>query len=182
MLSIMGLVLLTTEDGTEMGTAEREVAHATPGMLHRAFSVFVFRRGRQELLIQQRSKDKALFPLIWANTCCSHLREGEVLPDVAQARLHQELGFTCPLKAGPSFVYRADDPAGRGTEYEYDTILTGNIQGNPPLKPDPMEVATAKWIATEELAKDMHTHPLLYAPWFHLALPMAMRWTGRLQH
>ncbi|MDD5103259.1 MAG: isopentenyl-diphosphate Delta-isomerase [Candidatus Peribacteraceae bacterium] len=178
MLEPMSFVLLTTEDGTPMGTAERQAAHATPGMLHRAFSAFVFRKGRQELLIQQRSKDKSLFPLLWANTCCSHLREGEMLPDAAQLRLHEELGFTCPLKEGPSFVYRADDPEGRGTEYEYDTILIGSIQGDPPLRPDPAEVNAVKWITTEELTKDMHSHPLLYAPWFHLALPMVMRCTN----
>ncbi|MFH1444322.1 MAG: isopentenyl-diphosphate Delta-isomerase [Candidatus Peregrinibacteria bacterium] len=171
----MSSVLLATEDGTIMGTADRAEAHASPGMLHRAFSVFVFRRGRQELLIQQRSKDKALFPLIWANTCCSHLREDEVLPDAAQLRLHQELGFTCPLTEGPSFVYRADDPEARGTEYEYDTILIGSIQGDPPLKADPAEVNVAKWITTEELTKDMHTDPTKYAPWFHLAFAMIMR-------
>lgn len=171
----MSKVLLVTEDGAPMGTAERAEAHASPGMLHRAFSVFVFRKGRQELLIQQRSSDKALFPLLWANTCCSHLREDEILPDAAQLRLHQELGFTCPLKEGPSFVYRADDPAGKGTEYEYDTILTGSVTGNPPLKPAAGEVEATKWISTEELTRDMHLHPLLYAPWFHLALPMIMR-------
>lgn len=175
MLTGMSLVLLSAEDGTIMGTADRSAAHASPGMLHRAFSVFVFRKGRAEMLIQQRSKEKTLFPLLWANTCCSHLREGEMLPDAAQTRLHQELGFTCPLKEGPSFVYRADDPEGRGTEYEYDTILTGTIAGDPPLKPDPAEVNAVKWISTEELTKDMHLHPLEYAPWFHLALPMIMR-------
>lgn len=175
MLAPMASVLLVTEDGTPMGTAEREVAHTAPGMLHRAFSVFVFRRGRQELLIQQRSKEKTLFPLLWANTCCSHLKEDEVLPDAAQLRLHEELGFTCPLKEGPSFVYRADDPNGRGTEYEYDTILAGFVEGNPPLKPEPSEVNAVKWITTEELTKDMHSNPILYAPWFHLAFPMIMR-------
>lgn len=175
MLGPMTKVLLVTEDGMPMGTADRAAAHTSPGQLHRAFSVFVFRHGKQELLIQQRSKDKALFPLLWANTCCSHLQESEVLPDAAQLRLHQELGFTCPLKQGPSFVYRADDPEGRGTEYEYDTILTGTVTGDPPLHPDPSEVNAAKWISTDELTKDMHLHPLLYAPWFHLALPMIMR-------
>jgi len=174
-LKAMNRVLLVTEDGTPMDSAERAEAHRSPGQLHRAFSVFVFRKGRQELLIQQRSKDKALFPLLWANTCCSHLREGEVFPDAAQMRLYEELGFTCPLKEGPSFVYRADDPEGRGTEYEYDTILTGTVEGNPPLKPAPGEVEATKWIATEELTKDMHLNPLKYAPWFHLALPMVMR-------
>lgn len=171
----MNRVLLVTEDGMPMGTEDRQRAHASPGMLHRAFSVFVFRSGRKELLIQQRSSAKSLFPLLWANTCCSHLREGEILPDAAQLRLHQELGFTCPLKTGPSFVYRADDLEGRGTEYEYDTILTGTVTGDPPLHPDPAEVNAVKWIATEELVKDMHTHPTLYAPWFHLAFPMVMR-------
>ncbi len=179
MLKAMNRVLLVTEDGTPMGTADRKAAHTSHGQLHRAFSVFVFRRGRQELLIQQRSKDKSLFPLLWANTCCSHLREDEMLPDAAQARLHQELGFTCPLTEESSFVYRADDPNGRGTEYEYDTILLGSIQGNPPLKRDPLEVAATKWIETEELTKDMHSRPLLYAPWFHLALPMVMRISSR---
>ncbi|OIO54685.1 isopentenyl-diphosphate delta-isomerase [Candidatus Peregrinibacteria bacterium CG1_02_54_53] len=171
----MSFVLLCTEDGVITGTSDRAEAHASPGMLHRAFSVFVFRKGRQELLIQQRSKEKTLFPLIWANTCCSHLQEEEVLPDAAQLRLHQELGFTCPLTEGPSFVYRADDPGGRGTEYEYDTILTGSVTGNPPLKADPAEVNEAKWITTEELTKDMHTEPAKYAPWFHLAFAMIMR-------
>jgi isopentenyl-diphosphate delta-isomerase len=171
----MASVLLVTEDGIAMGTAEWEVAHASPGMLHRAFSVFVFRRGRRELLIQQRSNRKVLFPLLWANTCCSHLREGERLPDAAQLRLHDELGFTCPLLWGPSFVYRAEDPSGKGTEYEYDTILVGSIQGNPPLKPDSAEVNATRWADTEELTVDMHRNPKLYAPWFHLAFPMVMR-------
>lgn len=41
------------------------------GMLHRAFSVFLFdRQGR--LLLQQRADDKITFPSYWTNTCCSH--------------------------------------------------------------------------------------------------------------
>lgn len=175
MLPAMSVVLLCDVNGAVTSTSERSDAHASPGQLHRAFSVFVFRKGKNELLIQQRSDKKMLFPLFWANTCCSHLREGEVLPDAAQMRLYEELGFTCPLVVGPSFVYRADDPTGRGTEYEYDTILMGTVTGTPPLKLDPSEVAAAKWISTEELTKDMHMHPLLYAPWFHLAFPMVMR-------
>jgi isopentenyl-diphosphate delta-isomerase len=41
------------------------------GLLHRAFSLFLFdKQGR--LLLQQRSPEKITFPLYWANTCCSH--------------------------------------------------------------------------------------------------------------
>lgn len=41
------------------------------GMLHRAFSVFLFNT-RGELLLQQRSDSKITFPAYWTNTCCSH--------------------------------------------------------------------------------------------------------------
>merc|ERR1712113_542166 len=38
---------------------------------HRAFSVFLFNKDNR-LLLQQRSKKKITFPLVWTNTCCSH--------------------------------------------------------------------------------------------------------------
>lgn len=41
------------------------------GMLHRAFSVFLF-NSKGELLLQQRSDEKITFPSTWTNTCCSH--------------------------------------------------------------------------------------------------------------
>ena len=41
------------------------------GLLHRAFSVFLF-NGKNELLLQQRAKSKITFPGVWTNSCCSH--------------------------------------------------------------------------------------------------------------
>lgn len=41
------------------------------GMLHRAFSVFLFNT-KGELLLQQRADAKITFPGYWTNTCCSH--------------------------------------------------------------------------------------------------------------
>jgi len=41
------------------------------GLLHRAFSVFLF-NSKGELLLQQRAQEKITFPLYWTNTCCSH--------------------------------------------------------------------------------------------------------------
>jgi isopentenyl-diphosphate Delta-isomerase len=41
------------------------------GLLHRAFSVFVF-NSKSELLLQQRATEKITFPDMWTNTCCSH--------------------------------------------------------------------------------------------------------------
>lgn len=41
------------------------------GLLHRAFSVFLF-NDKNELLLQQRASEKITFPDLWTNTCCSH--------------------------------------------------------------------------------------------------------------
>lgn len=41
------------------------------GLLHRAFSVFLF-NSKNELLLQRRASEKITFPDMWTNTCCSH--------------------------------------------------------------------------------------------------------------
>lgn len=41
------------------------------GLLHRAFSVFLFDSSNR-LLLQQRASEKITFPDMWTNTCCSH--------------------------------------------------------------------------------------------------------------
>src|SRR5437868_1980666 len=41
------------------------------GLLHRAFSVFLFDSNKR-LLLQQRASEKITFPDMWTNTCCSH--------------------------------------------------------------------------------------------------------------
>ena len=41
------------------------------GLLHRAFSVFLF-DSKNRLLLQQRASEKITFPDMWTNTCCSH--------------------------------------------------------------------------------------------------------------
>ena len=42
------------------------------GLLHRAFSAFIFRPSDAKLLLQQRASEKITFPDMWTNTCCSH--------------------------------------------------------------------------------------------------------------
>ncbi len=72
------------------------------GMLHRAFSVFLFTPDGK-LILQQRSAAKITFPLIWANTCCSHplfdlpgetiLADGLGVRNAARRKLEHELGI-----------------------------------------------------------------------------------------
>ncbi len=166
-------VTLVNKQGDAIGTSEIIAAHTGEGKLHRAFSVYLFRHDGQEILIQQRSAVKMLWPLIWANTCCSHPLENEEPIVAGMRRLQEELGIACPLIVGPTFVYRALDPADRGVEHEHVTILTGDYDGE--VQPNPEEVAAWKWIGVEELKKDMQTHPDLYAPWFHRGLHLLLK-------
>ena len=74
------------------------------GLLHRAFSVFLF-DSKNRLLLQQRASEKITFPDMWTNTCCSHPLgvPGETGDDLeaavqgvrraAQRKLDQELGI-----------------------------------------------------------------------------------------
>ena len=75
--------------------------------LHRAFSVFLLKRSSPssdgfELLMQQRSAEKLTFPLLWANSCCSHPIDGlgedgsdvvEGIVKAARRKLYHELGI-----------------------------------------------------------------------------------------
>lgn len=168
----MEYVILTNENGEDLGTIEKIAAHTGEGTLHKAFSVFVFRKNRAELLIQKRADAKMLFGGYWANTCCSHPRPGETLPSAAEARLTKECGFTCPLSIVGSFVYRAPEPRGSGIEHEWDTVLLGDVDENVSAHPDPLEIAEMKWIRLEDLRASMNSEPELYAPWFPLALDL----------
>ena len=75
------------------------------GLLHRAFSAFVFNPSTMKLLLQQRATEKITFPDMWTNTCCSHPLgiPGETGDDLeaavmgvkraAQRKLGHELGI-----------------------------------------------------------------------------------------
>ncbi len=168
-MSELRQVILCDAAGVPLGSQELIAAHTGQGLLHLAFSVYVFSPDRRLLLLQQRSAEKRLWPLVWANTCCSHPHEGEPAVKAGQRRLREEMGLACELQPGPAFVYRAEDPGGRGVEHEYDILLTGVCSDEP--VPNRAEVAAWKWMDIEALERDLRDRPDQYAPWLHLGLP-----------
>lgn len=169
------IVTLTDEAGAPTGEMEIVAAHTNGGTLHRAISVYVFDPTFTSMLLQQRSQKKFLFAGIWANTCCSHPFPGESAKAAGERRLMEEMNFTTILTEGPAFVYTANDPQGKGTEHEYDIILTGTEDPTKPIAPNPEEAADATWVTIANLQTDMKERPSIYAPWFHLGLPLALR-------
>ena len=117
------LLILVDENDNEIGNKSKAECHDGQGILHRAFSLFIF-NAEGKLLLQQRSADKRLWPKYWSNSCCSHPRQGESMDEAIQRRLHQELGMTSTLKFLYKFQYQA--PFGDlGSEHELCWVYIG---------------------------------------------------------
>lgn len=156
-----------------LGVIPREAAHASPGTLHRAFSIYIFRKNSSELLIQKRHPSK-LWGGVWANSCCSHPRDGEDIHEVAPRRLQEELGFSCALTPVGEFVYRAEDPQGKGAEHEHVTVFRGDVDDDVTVTANLDEIAEWKWMNVKELVENMKKRSDEFAPWFHRGLPIAI--------
>ncbi len=156
-------VILVDENDQFLGLMPKMEAHEK-GLLHRAFSVFVYNQSG-ELLLQQRALSKYHTPGLWTNTCCSHQRKGESNIEAGKRRLMEEMGFTTDLKETTSFIYKAPFDNGL-TEHEYDYILVGKFNGEP--KPNPLEVESYKWMKLEQVKEDIDKNPHLYTAWFKI--------------
>ncbi|WP_417887443.1 isopentenyl-diphosphate Delta-isomerase [Zunongwangia sp.] len=156
-------VILVNEKDEQIGLMEKIEAHEK-GLLHRAFSVFVFNK-KGELMLQQRALEKYHTPGLWTNTCCSHQREGETNIEAGKRRLMEEMGFTTELKDTISFIYKAPFDNGL-TEHEFDHILIGYYDEQP--KPNLDEVNNWKWMNLEAVKNDIQENPKLYTEWFKI--------------
>lgn len=164
-------VVLVDELDVPLGSMEKLEAHMK-GLLHRAFSVFIF-NDRDELLIHRRAYDKYHSGGLWTNTCCSHPRPGEQDIEAANRRLKEEMGFECHLQKVTSFIYKAQFENGL-IEHEFDHIWIGKFNGDP--IPDPSEVEEWKYISLDILNEELNKHPEHFTVWFQLAMPKILDW------
>lgn len=160
-------VILVDPLNQEVGRMEKLEAHEK-GVLHRAFSVFLFNAEGQTLL-QQRAASKYHSPLLWTNTVCSHQRAGESNSEAARRRLREELGLDAEnvnLEDVFSFVYKASFDNGL-TEHELDHVLVGRITSYDGGW-DPAEVESVRWATMEEIGSEMDQNPENFTAWFRI--------------
>jgi isopentenyl-diphosphate Delta-isomerase len=160
-------LILVDELDREVGHLDKAACHDGEGVLHRAFSLFVFNPGG-ELLLQRRSSDKRLWPLYWSNSCCSHPRRGETMNEATARRLQEELGMTAELHHLFTFSYQARFGE-LGSEHEMCWVFAG-ISSDPP-RPNPTEIDAIRWIAPAELDRQLAARPRDFTPWFALEWP-----------
>jgi len=159
-------LILVDEHDKPWGKLEKDQVHQL-GLLHRAFSVFIFNT-KGELLLQQRAEGKYHSAGLWTNTCCSHPRFGEDLKEAVARRLEEEMGLTCETKFIFSFIYKSKFENGL-TEHEFDHVYYGVTDDKP--QPNPSEVSHWKYMTLDALEKDISSNPASYTVWLLICLP-----------
>ncbi|KAH0558500.1 isopentenyl-diphosphate delta-isomerase idi1 [Trichoglossum hirsutum] len=178
--------IVLDENDNPIGSASKKVCHLMDnidrGLLHRAFSVFLF-DSENRLLLQQRADEKITFPGMWTNTCCSHPLgiPGETGAEIdaavqgvrraAQRKLNHELGIKpaqVPLEKFDFLTrihYKAPSD-GKWGEHEIDYILF--IKADVSLDVNPNEVKDTRYVNAEELRAMFKNDKLAFTPWFKL--------------
>ena len=164
-------VILVTEKDEAIGVMEKMEVHRK-GLLHRAFSIFIF-DSYGNMLLQQRAAEKYHGGLLWTNACCSHPFPDEAIDDAAARRLAEELGFTTALEEVFSFTYKAEVENGL-IEHEYDHVFVGEYSG--PIKPNADEVKAFAYYTQEEISRLLAEAPQTFTSWFKIAFPQIEGW------
>ncbi len=157
-------LILVDLDDNELGFLNKEKCHDGEGILHRAFSLFVF-NSNGDLLLQKRSEKKRLWPLFWSNTCCSHPRKGESMEIATRRRLKEELNIEASLECIYKFSYQARFGE-LGSENELCSVYLGRTTQDFSANKD--EIADARYVSWQVLQNKLQVTPEAFTPWFKM--------------
>lgn len=158
------LLILVDENDNEIGYESKDKCHQGKGLLHRAFSIFLF-NDKHELLFQKRSDDKLLWGGYWSNTVCSHPRKGETIEIATKRRLNDEMGVDADLKFLFKFQYQAKFKS-IGSEHELCYVYIGKHNG--PYHPNPNEIKDLMFIPFDKIEEELQRNGKFYTPWFKI--------------
>jgi isopentenyl-diphosphate delta-isomerase len=159
------LLICVDDDDAIVGYETKDRCHDGEGILHRAFSVYLFDEGGR-LLLQRRSLEKRLWPGFWSNSCCSHPYRGEDPLPAAERRLGEELGLSASLSRAFMYRYQATFE-GRGAENELCRVFVGSCSGE--IEADPGEVLEWQFLERAKVDEWMRRTPENLTPWFKIA-------------
>jgi isopentenyl-diphosphate Delta-isomerase len=203
------MCIVLDNDDQPIGSASKKACHLmtniNQGLLHRAFSVFLFDPKTKKLLLQQRASEKITFPDMWTNTCCSHplahpaeTGNGDLPSNVegakraGQRKLSHELGIKSSQVPVSNFnfltrIHYLAPSDGTWGEHEIDYILF--IEADVTLDINKNEVRDTRWVSPDDLRqmfKDVESKTgkdsaLKYTPWFRLICEgMLFEWWEKL--
>lgn len=164
-------VILVDEHDNDRGVMDKMEAHQK-GLIHRAFSIFIF-NSKGQMLLQQRAINKYHSGGLWSNSCCSHPYPGEEIKEAAIRRLNEELGFETPLEKIFDFIYQVSFENGL-VENEFDHVFVGRYDGNVEVNSD--EVNDYVFKSMQQIRSELEATPGLYTEWFKISFPKIEVW------
>ncbi|KAI9280668.1 isopentenyl-diphosphate delta-isomerase [Sporodiniella umbellata] len=192
------MCIVIDENDKRIGADSKKTCHLMTnietGLLHRAFSVFLF-DSQNRLLLQQRATEKITFPDMWTNTCCSHplntpselIEEDHLgVRTAAQRKLEHELGIDPSQVPLDKFKYLTRihyvaPSDGQWGEHEIDYILF--MKATVDVNINPNEIRDYKYVTAQEL-QDMFKDPSIpMTPWFKLICnTFLFKWWSQLEN
>jgi len=193
--------IVIDENDKPIGSGSKKTCHQMvnieKGLLHRAFSVFLFDKDNK-MLLQQRASEKITFPDMWTNTCCSHPlgipgETGVTLEEsilgvkrAAQRKLDHELGIPASQVPLDQFqfltrIHYIAPSDGKWGEHEIDYILFIKPTVDITLKSNPNEVQDTRYVSQDDLKTMFSDGSLKFTPWFQLICQsMLFEWWDHL--
>lgn len=155
---MLELIDVINKQGKRIAVMPREDVHKKK-LLHNVVRVMLLKKGK--IYIQQRAKDKDVYPNVWEGSCSGHPRAGEVIGHAAAREAFEELGIRLTWKELFPLpeVFCLDN--------KHPSRISPFIVMNPNHHPKPKaEVKRGKWVTVKWLTVDIKKHPKKYTPGF----------------
>lgn len=160
-------LILVDSDDNVLGHMPKAEAHLGEGVLHRAFSIFLF-NSDGDVLMQQRAPGKPLWGGFWSNSVCSHPRRGENVDAAAKRRLREEIDVDADVVPLYKFEYHAQFGE-VGAEHEMCSVFAA--LSDAPVAGNPNEIADFAFMSPERLDAELAGQPDRYTPWLKMEWP-----------
>jgi isopentenyl-diphosphate delta-isomerase type 1 len=168
------LLDIVNEENTVVGQEWRSIVHRR-GLWHRGVDVFLFTR-EGKLLVQQRSKDRDVFPSALDSSVAEHLKAGEDYLRAAIRGLKEELGIE-GIALRPVVEFRMSDDR---NDNEFCRLYEGIVEPAA-VHFDQREVERIVYHTLPELRTLMDAGQVAFSYWFtqllrwYLGEPSALR-------
>lgn len=150
------------------GRMARDEVHRS-GWWHRSADVWLF-RSDGALLLQQRARDKDLYPGRWDYSVGEHLLPGESFPMGAKRGLYEELGVCDVVLAAVGGLRRVVTEDARLGIRDRELARSFRVRCDEDLRPAASEVQQVQWVRPGSLHDWMRREPQAFTPWFIAAV------------
>lgn len=163
------LLITVDADGFALGVREKAVCHSGDGITHSAFLIMLI-DGEGRLLLARRSLRKMLWPGFWDGTVAGHFHPGEDKDAALRKRVLEETSLACDA---PAYLFKFAYAARYGeigAENEVCEVYSARVAPSGAIPVDPREISECRFVAFQDLEKEIEAGAPDLAPWLVLAI------------